>query len=114
MYTYTLSITPDQIARGRDLFNADCADCDVSALTSLDATANLSQNALIAAVADLPGFASLERFATAPMLPLTSARWRSPTPTPSAACRTAATAEPSSTAEATVEVTRPAGRSAGR
>ena len=59
LYTYTLSITPDQIARGRDLFNADCADCDVSALTSLDATANLSRDKLIAAVGDLPGFASL-------------------------------------------------------
>ncbi len=59
LYTYTLSITPDQIGRGRDLFNADCADCDVSALTSLDATANLSRDKLIAAVGDLPGFASL-------------------------------------------------------
>ncbi len=59
LYTYTLSITSDQIARGRDLFNADCADCDVSALTNLDSTANLSRDALIAAVGDLPGFADL-------------------------------------------------------
>ena len=59
LYAYTLASTPDQIARGRELVNADCTDCDLSALTSLDATANLSQNALIAAVGDLPGFAAL-------------------------------------------------------
>ena len=104
MYTYTLSITPDQVARGRDLFNADCADCDVSALTSLDATANLSQDKLIAAVGDLPGFAALsdtERADAAAYI--RSLALANADAIGSAAAP--ATAEPSSTADATVEVT---------
>ncbi len=106
LYAYTLSITPDQIARGRDLFNADCANCDLSALTSLDATANLSRDALIAAVGDLPGFASLSDSdradAAAYVRSLALANANAIGSTPPAAT---ATTEPSSTAEATVEVT---------
>ncbi len=103
LYTYTLSIPPDQVARGRDLFNADCVDCDVSALTSLDATANLSQDKLIAAVGDLPGFAALgdtERADAAAYI--RSLALANADAIGSAA---PATAEPSSTADATVEVT---------
>ncbi len=56
LYTYTLANTQVQLAHGKTLFDANCADCDVSSLISLDATANLSQTKLIAAVSELPGF----------------------------------------------------------
>lgn len=59
MYSYTLSDSQDEIAHGRDLFNADCAACDTGVFTSVSQMAALSGNDLARRIADQPALADL-------------------------------------------------------
>ncbi|MBI1257685.1 MAG: c-type cytochrome [Chloroflexi bacterium] len=59
MYVYTLAHSQAEIAHGRDLFAADCAQCAVNDFTDLAKMAALTQGDLVAQIGSMTQFASL-------------------------------------------------------
>ena len=54
MYTYTLPLTQEQIARGSELYTANCANCDLGDISAISGAALDTQ------IAEMPEFAALD------------------------------------------------------